>query len=115
MSFVTEAFFELFAPVPSLVVDTVIAYSDFFERLATKSPQTRQLVLHDSTDAEPEDLVNLALDAIRLCPRLTELKLVITEELSDHDRLRPFVLPLRFLPAAPFLGGGRRMHRPSSS
>lgn len=93
VSFVTEAFFELFASVPSLVVDTVIAYSDFFGRLAIKSPQTRQLVLHDSIDAEPEDLVNLDLAAIRLCPRLTELKLVITEELSDRDRLCTFVLP----------------------
>ncbi|GAA5970477.1 hypothetical protein JCM8115_004427 [Rhodotorula mucilaginosa] len=99
VSYVEEALFELFASVPSLVVDTDRCGGTFFASLATKSPKTRQLVLYDNEDARPERLVNLAFDALGSCPQLTELKLVISEELNEpflgHDL--PSDCSLRYL------------------
>ncbi|KAG0658938.1 hypothetical protein C6P46_005558 [Rhodotorula mucilaginosa] len=99
VSYVEEALFELFASVPSLVVDTDRCGGTFFASLATKSPKTRQLVLYDNEDARPERLVNLAFDALGSCPQLTELKLVISEELNEpflgHDS--PSECSLRYL------------------
>ena len=110
VAYATDALFELFASVPSLVADTETCEERFFDILATKSPQTRQLVLHDSADARPQRITYTALDAVQRCPQLEELKLVIHEDpgLIDIETVRRFVLPpaccLRHLSG--MIGGG---------
>ncbi|KWU43268.1 hypothetical protein RHOSPDRAFT_35143 [Rhodotorula sp. JG-1b] len=110
VAYATDALFELFASVPSLVADTETCEERFFDILATKSPQTRQLVLHDSADARPQRNYYTALDAVQRCPQLEELKLVIHEDpaLIDIETVRRFVLPpaccLRHL--CVMIGGG---------
>lgn len=94
--FVMQALFELFASVPSLVVDASAVNDDFFAKLGKKSPQTRQLVLHtdyNSDESSSSPLVRLALDALQKCPRLTELKLAMTGDFEDAEAFRDFALP----------------------
>jgi hypothetical protein len=95
VAFATDALYELFASVASLVVDTEECDDRLFDILATKSPQSRQLVLHDSAEALPERLIDFALAAIQSCPQLEELILVIHEDfrLIDMETVRRFVLP----------------------
>jgi hypothetical protein len=95
VAFVTNSLLELLASVPSLVasLSDLSENEDFFRRLATKSPQTKQLVLYDYELAFPDRLVGFALDALRSCPQLSDLKLVIMEEVDDCEALRQFVLP----------------------
>lgn len=93
--FVLEALFELFASVPRLAVETGTVRDDFFANLAKKSPMTRQLVLYNSSDVDedPTRLVHLALDALRRCPRLDELRLRVTGSFEDAKAFHNFVLP----------------------
>lgn len=93
--FVLEALFELFASLPRLVVETSTVRDDFFANLAKKSPKTRRLVLYNDFNVEghPTRLVHLALDALKRCPRITELKLRLTGNFEDAETFRDFVLP----------------------
>ena len=99
VSFVTDGFLELFASVPSLVVYVLAGEMNVLDRLATRTPQTRQLVLYDHEDAELSAIIDVALVAIRSLPLLSELKLVTAADFidddddDDDDAVRRFVVP----------------------
>ncbi|KWU43269.1 hypothetical protein RHOSPDRAFT_35144 [Rhodotorula sp. JG-1b] len=81
VAFVTDGFINLFAAVPSLVVYVLAGEMHLFHGLAMCTPQTRQLVLYDRAEAEPSAIIVTALVAIQSFPLLSELKLVMVEDL----------------------------------